>query len=84
MRIKENALLRQIPSENVGQIFFARCFVIFVVLVKFVIRFSILNNARNMSFHLRGILKGHADAITSIATTSESHDMILSSSRGKY
>jgi guanine nucleotide-binding protein subunit beta-2-like 1 protein len=36
-----------------------------------------------MSFHLRGILKGHADAITSIATTSESHDMILSSSRDK-
>jgi len=35
------------------------------------------------SFQLRGILKGHSGAITSIATTSESHDMILSSSRDK-
>jgi len=35
------------------------------------------------SFQLRGVLKGHSGAITSIATTTESHDMILSSSRDK-
>jgi len=35
------------------------------------------------SFQLRGILRGHSGAITSIATTPESHDMILSSSRDK-
>jgi len=35
------------------------------------------------SFQLRGILKAHTGGISSIATTSESHDMILSGSRDK-
>jgi guanine nucleotide-binding protein subunit beta-2-like 1 protein len=35
------------------------------------------------NFMLKGILKGHSGLVTAIATTAESHDMILSCSRDK-
>jgi hypothetical protein len=34
------------------------------------------------TLNLRGILKGHAGWVTSIATTAEASDMIISGSRG--
>jgi len=37
----------------------------------------------NSNFRLRGILKGHEDWVTSLATTSEVSDMLVSSSRDK-
>jgi len=39
--------------------------------------------ADNLNLHLRGILKGHTNTVTCIATTPENPDMIVSGSRDK-